>query len=110
MPTAAPLAISPLNSEYLVVGYSFKLYPVIIAGDTISPSPSPVVEQVSFPAGQPILNFGPPVVINNGTAVAFYVSVVGGVEGTEYETICTVWTVGGQRLKCRGNYVLTAMS
>lgn len=110
MPNPAGLAISPLNSEYEAVEYSFKLYPAIVAGDTISPSPSPVIEQASFPAGEALLTFGPPVVVSNGTGVVFYVKVVGGTEGVLYETICTVWTTQGNVLKCRGNYVLTAMS
>jgi len=107
MPTLGEIAISPIGSESRTALYDFSS--LLAANDTIlSTNPAPQFEQQNNNPASGSIAFGTPAIVSSGTSVQVRASVVAGIVGTIYQTICTVQTAGGDTLKCRGDYVLVS--
>lgn len=103
MPTVAKFGLDVNgSSENRVVAWDFKLFPEIVAGDTLS---SAVVE---FTPASPALTFGAPAV--SGTQIQATLTVTGGVQNAEYKTTCTATTAAGRVLIAYGDIVLVGPS
>lgn len=103
MPTVAKFGLDVNgNSENRVVAWDFKLFPEIVAGDTLS---SAVIE---FTPATPALTFGTATV--SGTQIQATLTVSGGVANAVYETTCTATTTAGRVLICYGDIVLIGPS
>ena len=103
MPTVARFGLDVNgNSENRVPAWDFKLFPEIVAGDTL------VSGVIEYSPNDGKLNFGSTTV--SGTQIQATLTVTGGVANTEYETTCTATTTAGRVLICYGDIVLIGPS
>ena len=90
------------NSENRVLSWDFKLFPEIVAGDTL------VSAVILFTPPTPALTLGIPIIA--GTQIQATLTVTGGVVNTEYKTTCTATTAAGRVLIAYGDIVLVGPS